>query len=259
MSEPENFLSRWSRRKLEGVERDGRPRDRRRHRRRETRSSAIRKRPRRALTRPSCQAQDEEPAFDPANLPLARIRSDPNRHPRFPADPGVPVALSRAALRRAWSTDPAIRDFIGLAENQWDFTATNSIPGFGPLDPAEVPRLLAKIISSNWRHRPDRKLEAETEAPEPAQAPQNAAGNGIGVRMHRGNVSADPGRRTASEPLEPSATNEHGGADARSAATQMLRAKRGADGKSRMPHVRHGHGGALPRIVASGSAAKPSP
>jgi hypothetical protein len=37
--------------------------------------------------------------------------------------PGVPQDLTRAALRRAWLTDPAIRDFIGLSENSWDFNA----------------------------------------------------------------------------------------------------------------------------------------
>jgi hypothetical protein len=30
-------------------------------------------------------------------------------------------------------SDPAIRDFIGIAENQWDFTDPGAIPGFGPL------------------------------------------------------------------------------------------------------------------------------
>ena len=47
---------------------------------------------------------------------------------------GVPQELSRAALRRAWSADPAIRDFVGLAENAWDFNDPNAMPGFGPLD-----------------------------------------------------------------------------------------------------------------------------
>jgi hypothetical protein len=46
---------------------------------------------------------------------------------------GVPRDLAIAALRRAWVTDPAIRDFIGIAENQWDFTDPAAIPGFGPL------------------------------------------------------------------------------------------------------------------------------
>lgn len=60
----------------------------------------------------------------------------------------VPLDLTRAALRRAWSTDPAIRDFIGLAENAWDFNDPNAMPGFGPLDqsPEEVRRMLAQVM-----------------------------------------------------------------------------------------------------------------
>jgi hypothetical protein len=34
--------------------------------------------------------------------------------------------------RVMWA-DPAIRDFIGLSENGWDFAKPESIPGFGPL------------------------------------------------------------------------------------------------------------------------------
>jgi hypothetical protein len=64
--------------------------------------------------------------------------------------PGVPSELRLAALRRAWSTDPAIRDFIGLAENQWDFNAPDGVPGFGSLvDPDEVRRLLAKVVGGD--------------------------------------------------------------------------------------------------------------
>jgi hypothetical protein len=47
---------------------------------------------------------------------------------------GIPPELSRAALRRAWAADPAIRDFVGLAENAWDFNDPDAMPGFGPLD-----------------------------------------------------------------------------------------------------------------------------
>jgi hypothetical protein len=58
--------------------------------------------------------------------------------------PGVPPELSRAALRRAWLSDPAIRDFVGLAENQWDFTNPDTVPGFGSLElTPELRRLLA--------------------------------------------------------------------------------------------------------------------
>src|ERR1700739_4663629 len=43
--------------------------------------------------------------------------------------PGVPLELTRTARRRAWSVAPAIRDFIGLSENAWDFNALGGVPG----------------------------------------------------------------------------------------------------------------------------------
>jgi hypothetical protein len=48
--------------------------------------------------------------------------------------PGVPLELTRAALRRAWAADPKIREFIGLSENAWDFNAPDAMAGFGPLE-----------------------------------------------------------------------------------------------------------------------------
>jgi hypothetical protein len=60
--------------------------------------------------------------------------------------PGVPAELTRAALRRAWVADPAIREFVGIAENQWDFTAPQGTPGFGPLEMTDELRRLAERI-----------------------------------------------------------------------------------------------------------------
>jgi hypothetical protein len=57
----------------------------------------------------------------------------------------VPPELTLAALRRAWSADPAIRDFIGLSENAWDFNASYGVPGFGSLDLEEVRRIVAQV------------------------------------------------------------------------------------------------------------------
>jgi hypothetical protein len=60
--------------------------------------------------------------------------------------PGVPAGLKHAALRRAWATDPAIRDFVGIAENQWDFNDPQSIPGFGLLNPLQnIQRLMPTL------------------------------------------------------------------------------------------------------------------
>ena len=59
--------------------------------------------------------------------------------------PGVPTELMTAALRRAWTFESAIRDFIEIAENQWDFTDPSRIPGFGPLEATdEIGRIVAQ-------------------------------------------------------------------------------------------------------------------
>jgi hypothetical protein len=77
-----------------------------------------------------------EEAFDPASLPsIESIVGDTDILAFLRK--GVPAALTQAALRKAWTSDPAIRDFIGIAENQWDFNDPNGIPGFGPLAPTE--------------------------------------------------------------------------------------------------------------------------
>ena len=60
---------------------------------------------------------------------------------------GVPDELRLAALRRAWTVDPAIRDFKGPQENDWNFNNPNSIPGFGEVGPeVDVKRTVAKIL-----------------------------------------------------------------------------------------------------------------
>ena len=74
--------------------------------------------------------------IDPASLPsIESIAADTDIIEFLRA--GVPAELTRAALRRAWTSDPAIRDFIGIAENQWDFNDPDGIPGFGLLKPTE--------------------------------------------------------------------------------------------------------------------------
>lgn len=75
---------------------------------------------------------------------------------------GVPEALKRAALRKMWSLDPAIRDHIGLSENAWDFNDPASIPGFGPT--AKV--LVKPDFLSRGHLKPDRPKPAEPPPPE---------------------------------------------------------------------------------------------
>ena len=81
-------------------------------------------------------------AFDVANLPpVESIGTGSDIGPFLAA--GAPTDLTRAALRRAWFTDPAIRDFIGLSENDWDFNSPG-IPGFGSMTADDARRLLAR-------------------------------------------------------------------------------------------------------------------
>ena len=100
----------------------------------------------------------EFPKFDLKSLPPIESISAASDIRAFLA-PGVPEELTRAALRRAWVTDPTIRDFIGLAENQWDFTNPDSIPGFGTLEfTDDIRRMVAELIG-------DRPQEKSTPAP----------------------------------------------------------------------------------------------
>ena len=96
------------------------------------------------IARPRIDAVDQP--FDPASLPSIETITV-NTDIRGFLQSRVPAELTRAALRRAWASDPAIRDFIGIAENQWDFNDPDSIPGFGPLlESDNVPGLLAQAL-----------------------------------------------------------------------------------------------------------------
>jgi len=98
-----------------------------------------------AMSRPRSDAATTDELFDPAGLPSIEAITA-NTDIRGFLQSRVPIELTRAALRQAWARDPAIRDFIGVAENQWDFNDPDSIPGFGSLQLAEAtPAGLAEV------------------------------------------------------------------------------------------------------------------
>jgi len=113
-----------------------------------------------AGTEATCAQSRTDAPFDLASLPsVEAINADTDI--RGFLQSCVPAELSRAALRRAWANDPAIRDFIGIAENQWDFNDPNSIPGFGPLQATDnAPALLAQALG-----RPNELAEMIPEMP----------------------------------------------------------------------------------------------
>lgn len=126
MSE-EEFLARWSRRKRE--------------------SQAEPAKPAAAQPTPPSEVDDDEGEFDLSSLPSIDEINAATDITAF-LGKGIPRELSRAALRRAWATDPAIRDFVGLAENAWDFNDPTAMPGFGPLDCSseELAALVDRIV-----------------------------------------------------------------------------------------------------------------
>ena len=68
----------------------------------------------------------------------------------------MPADVTREALRLAWSTDPAIRDFVGLSENSRDFNAPGGVPGFGPLTTDGSSRLVARTTEETESFDPER-------------------------------------------------------------------------------------------------------
>jgi hypothetical protein len=154
----EDFLTRWSRRKhssAAGVKPAAE-------------SAPV---PAEALPNPDRNlAGHVEPAFDPATLPPIDSITAVSDISAF-LQRGVPAELTRAALRRVWTADPAIRDFVGLAENAWDFTDPTAMPGFGPLESSdEVRRMIADLVDRIGRAASPSVPDAEIE---PLQTAEN--------------------------------------------------------------------------------------
>lgn len=166
----ESFLERWSRQKIEAergapetaAAREPTPDD-----------AALPERPGgSANTAPVSKA---EPEFDLASLPSLNSITAATDIRAFLA-PGVPNQLTRAALRRAWAVDPAIRDFVGLAENAWDFTAPDAIAGFGDLPPGyDVKKLVAHILGGREKETVTPSQPAEPRKTAAASNPEETA------------------------------------------------------------------------------------
>jgi hypothetical protein len=157
MSDQENFLTRWSQRKLKRADAIA-----------DKAEAAEQPTPQGEATNQAVaegSAQLPAPEFDLTKLPsLESIGA--NSDIRAFLQPGVPSSLRLAALRRAWASDPAIRDFKGLAELDWDFTAPDSMAGFGDLGPdVDVKKLVAEIFRDAV---PEAESRPETSAPTPA-------------------------------------------------------------------------------------------
>jgi hypothetical protein len=142
MSEGESFLARWSRLKREQALSP-------------SRSDDAQSPPAQALSEhaPSGDAPprvDEPlPAVDLASLPPIESMGAGSDISAY-LGVGVPLELTKAALRSAWRADPAVRDFVEIADNQWDFNTPDAIPGFGAMGAAEEAKsLVARAMTGS--------------------------------------------------------------------------------------------------------------
>jgi hypothetical protein len=249
MSEPENFLSRWSRRKQE-VAREEEPA-------KQVAADAVERtedsagddaRAKNEGDKPDA-ATPKEPAFDLSELPsIESITAETDIRPFLAA--GVPTALRNAALRRVWVADPKIRDFIGMAENQWDFTGAAEVPGFDFSVPAgDLRRLVAEILGQDAEARDSRDGDGASKEAVNIASEQIAQSNE--VLSHSNVIGSRPTNFPAAAP-----TGTHNAAATapaeNSTAPQQIRESSASQNNDATQHEaakisRRSHGGAMPK------------
>ncbi len=213
----EEFLARWSRRKREAETAVDTP---------PTRPSEARN--------PEQSSVAEIPAdaeVDLSSLPPIESITGATDITAF-LRKGIPAELSRAALRRAWASDPAIRDFVGLAENAWDFNDPNAMPGFGPLDYSaeQLEAFVDRIVGSV----------------------RGAVADATAVAEEQGRRSVDPERDPAREshseaPADLVVAQQSSADDSPAASVAVQPESPQTEPDDKMLFPRRTHGGALPQ------------
>jgi hypothetical protein len=218
----EEFLARWSRRKREA---------------RAGNDAAVPARP----TEPQSPAAPLRTAEDPASAEVDLSNLPPIESITAATDvtaflrQGIPPELSRAALRRTWASDPTIRDFVGLAENAWDFNDPHAMPGFGPLDYSDeqLGALVDRIVGS-VRSAADSLTTATAEQNDTSQSANSDHEPPLESRASEAVADLSPTEEISSDqpPPVPAAVQPE--------------ATRGVESEQTSPR-RRTHGSALPR------------
>lgn len=207
------FLSRWSRRKQ--AARDARlaPDD---------------------AASPPPAAEPAPAAQSPDELPLPSLDDiTPGADVKAFFAPHVPEALRKAALRKLWTTDPIIKDFIEIAENQYDFANPDSIPGWSSTLPElDVQRILGRMLAGASQPQ-DEEANGAPGATAAAAEPDAAPG------------SAETGSKIDLTPASSTFVQHVSEADGRAVPSDVAAQNTQAESEvSALPRRRHG--GALP-------------
>jgi hypothetical protein len=240
----ENFLARWSRRKHEAADDSARPvADEPARVTPDTESKAPEGM---AAKTPDELLREETAQFDPESLPPLESIGPESDISAFLAK-NVPVALKHAALRRVWASDPAIRDFVGLQENDWDFTNPDSIPGFGGAIAEHDVRDMVRRVFGEFEH-----AAAEDAGNLPVHASVEPGPDAESVRLR---VERQPENCEANDVrCQP----EQSSADDEQAPTQIVQCNNNAatqsNGQDRVHSSQRSrqHGGALPKGFPEG-------
>lgn len=234
MSEPEGFAARWSRLKR-ATAKEQQEAASAQSATPSAHGPAEGDLPRTTRKTPPDGSEPSDTPFDPKSLPPIESITAASDIRAF-LQAGVPKELTRAALRRVWTADPAIRDFIGLAENQWDFTDPAAMPGFGPLEPTDdIRQLVAQamgrlgdltgVTSSERVASVSERAQMPQEAPVACAPPLSAQMNSVSEEETNAETAEQEQHRVEVDDFPPSAPAKNTGET----------------------HNRRAHGGALPK------------
>ena len=138
---------------------------------------------------------------------------------------GVPQALRNAALRRAWALDPEIRDYVGDARDYaYDWNVPGGVPGTGPLDAGtDLARMVEDVFGRP--HEPETKEQA---------APAAVADEAVG----------DPPTAVTLAPIDSATAQAPADSEAIGGSPAVQSSSTG--GQERPPATKKRHGGAKP-------------
>ena len=119
---------------------------------------------------------------------------------------GVPASLRNRAMRRLWSLDPAIRDYVGDARDYaWDWNVPGGVPVSGPLSATTDVKQMVKDIFGREKAAPAEAAEptVATNRSDPAESPAQMTVTDAPQTGPTETVSAAPGPKDSALPETP--------------------------------------------------------
>ncbi|MBX9775384.1 MAG: DUF3306 domain-containing protein [Xanthobacteraceae bacterium] len=248
MNDPENFLTRWSRRKREEAAEPDRASDEK-DVQGGSEATAAEQSAGDAPPLPATGDNPAEPEFDLSTLPpIETIVAETDI--RAFLRPGVPAELRLAALRRAWVADPKVRDFVGLNDYDFDFHTPGAIPGFGALEMTDELRQEVARMISGWQPEPEqavaRSADETASEPAPTVSPVQPAVSTVetSAPSARGTLEVDKGADQVAPPQDELMTDK---AKAQRNKDYAAAQQQHSESENLQKLARRGHGRALPK------------